>query len=156
MLEESAGTDGTEPFEYAGHSTEALNTLDRLQVGVLDGHGTSPGANSSTTAAPLPLGKIGLVTGRRRAWSLALWGSLLSLLPLIVLVRLFWRAADSKPPTAPLDETVLQPVIAFVIGLVLASSLSFAGLVAAYSRLKDTLTQDKDVFGYPSVIPARR
>ncbi|EOA84359.1 uncharacterized protein SETTUDRAFT_63376, partial [Exserohilum turcica Et28A] len=36
VLCECAGTDGTEVYEYAGHSESALSVLDRFQVGVLE------------------------------------------------------------------------------------------------------------------------
>jgi hypothetical protein len=156
VLEECAGTDGTEPYEYAGHSIEALVTLDRFQVGVLDGHGASPGRGSLIPAAPSSLKKYGANLGIHRAWRVALSGSLLFLLVILTTVRLFWRAGVLELPAAKSDEPFLRPVNAFAFGLVVASSISFAGIATAYSRLKETLTQEKEVFSYPSVIPIRR
>ncbi|KAK1622032.1 cytochrome b5-like heme/steroid binding domain-containing protein, partial [Colletotrichum phormii] len=35
VLKDVAGSDGTESFEYVGHSEDAYNTLEKFQVGVL-------------------------------------------------------------------------------------------------------------------------
>ena len=36
VLQEVAGTDATEDFEYAGHSDNAQGKLEKLRVGTLD------------------------------------------------------------------------------------------------------------------------
>ncbi|PVI02668.1 cytochrome b5, partial [Periconia macrospinosa] len=36
VLIDCAGADGTETYEYAGHSDDAIQTMERFQVGVLE------------------------------------------------------------------------------------------------------------------------
>ncbi|OBR02687.1 Cytochrome b5 [Colletotrichum higginsianum IMI 349063] len=38
VLKDVAGSDGTESFEYVGHSEDAYKTLQRFQIGVLEDH----------------------------------------------------------------------------------------------------------------------
>ncbi|KXH44309.1 cytochrome b5 [Colletotrichum simmondsii] len=38
VLKDVAGSDGTESFEYVGHSEDAYKTLEELQIGVLADH----------------------------------------------------------------------------------------------------------------------
>lgn len=130
--------------------------LGRFQVGVLEGRGASPRTGSSTPAVPLSLGNGSAVTEMRRVWNLARSRSLLFLLALLVAARLFWKAGPVETENAQSNEPIFRPVNAFFIGLAIASSVSFAGLAAAYSKLRGTLRQEKEVFAYPSVIPVRR
>ncbi|KAF3798811.1 Cytochrome b5 [Colletotrichum gloeosporioides] len=37
VLKDVAGSDGTESFEYVGHSEDAYKTLAKFQIGVLEG-----------------------------------------------------------------------------------------------------------------------
>ncbi|KAG6023193.1 hypothetical protein E4U41_002082 [Claviceps citrina] len=51
VLLDCAGQDATEAFEDVGHSDEARETLDKLQVGVLKRQPGDPAPKSSTPAA---------------------------------------------------------------------------------------------------------
>ncbi|KAH7080820.1 cytochrome b5-like heme/steroid binding domain-containing protein [Paraphoma chrysanthemicola] len=156
VLQECAGSDGTETYEYAGHSAEALAVLDRFQIGMLEGHGTSHQFSSPAPVSPLPVGHSAPITEMRRVWSSAHSGSLLVFLSLLAAARIFWKAGYMEAETTASSGQMLRPASAFLVGLVVASSVGFMGLAATYSVFKGTLRQEKEVFAYPSVISVKR
>jgi hypothetical protein len=156
VLEECAGTDGTEAYEYAGHSPDALITLNRYQVGFLEGHGGNALTGTATPAASSPLRKTGVITEIQRSWNLSRFRQLLLPISLLVGVRFVWTAGVSERWTTRSDKSTTTPLYAFLAGLLLAFSAGFAGLGIAYFRWRQTLKQEKEVFAYPSVISVRR
>lgn len=164
VLKECAGTDGTEVYEYAGHSESALSVLDRFQVGVLEGHifETTKTSDTKTSASALASKKKnGAVQRMQQVPGMLRVGGVVLLVALLLVARLFWKTATTRNESTAAssslaDESSMQPVNAFLIGLAVTSSLGFAGLSVAYSKFKETLRQEKEVFEYPAVIPVRR
>jgi hypothetical protein len=156
VLEECAGTDGTEAYEYAGHSPDALITLNRYQVGFLEGYGGSALTVTSTPAASSPLRKIGVITEIQRSWNLSRFRHLLLPVSLLLGVRFVWTAGVMERLTTRSDRSTTNSLNAFLTGLLLAFLAGFACLSIAYLRWRKTLRQEKEVFAYPSVISVRR
>ncbi|TQN70641.1 Cytochrome b5, partial [Colletotrichum shisoi] len=50
VLKDVAGSDGTESFEYVGHSEDAYKTLQRFQIGVLEDHTINEGSDGLAKA----------------------------------------------------------------------------------------------------------
>ncbi|PSN59363.1 cytochrome b5 [Corynespora cassiicola Philippines] len=172
VLQDCSGTDATETYDYAGHSADAINSLQPFQVGVLEGH---PGAadSSSEPNEHGPISEIvpkanGGVRSREarifsvsdsfgvRACSLAM----LFLVPAIVVVR---RGTPNGAAARLYDQTVetgltqhISNVWAFVGGFFLTLACSYFILAAFYVQFSRTLKHTREVFEYPSVIAVRR
>lgn len=163
MLKNCAGTDGSETYEYAGHSAEAMKTMQRFLVGSLAEYTTNPvhvqGAPGDSAAKTNSSSKA---TGSNTATlSLGIWIRLPLLMAVLgVLAGLYWGfggevVGDSKEDIERELGQGVNTAHAFLGGLLLASSLSCAGLTFLYSQLSKTLKHEKDVFSYPPVIPRR-
>lgn len=163
VLCECAGTDGTEVYEYAGHSESALSVLDRFQVGVLEGHESSTSVSSAAAATASAAastarkdGKAARLKMQIRVPSMVGLGGVVFLMALLVTARVCWGGVGTRSGAASENSTLLHPLSAFLLGLAATCGVGFSGLAMAYTKFKGTLSQEKDVFEYPSVIPVRR
>lgn len=156
VLLECAGTDGTETYDYAGHSGSAQVTLGRYYVGDLEGHvpsdGAAAGKGSSTVTAPstsaakstagnfslasIPKPAIGLVLA-------VLTGALLAKIWPLVGGSLGGLGAPGS----------LNVTVAFWGGVLLASSLAAVGLGYLSVQFNKTFQHTKEPFAYPALIP---
>ncbi|KAL8982003.1 MAG: hypothetical protein Q9205_003367 [Flavoplaca limonia] len=171
VLKDCAGTDGSETYEYAGHSAANMKTMQRFLVGRLAGYTAEP-ADISTTSHD-----NGLTTGggnsskKSSAWSstfttnkVMTWLRLLVLLTVVsVCTGLYW-SFGGEVFRSPIDKWDVElwrgryadsAGIAFLGGLLIASSLSGAGFAVLYSLFSKTLEHEREVFSYPAVIPRR-
>ncbi|KAL8753205.1 MAG: hypothetical protein Q9184_005489, partial [Pyrenodesmia sp. 2 TL-2023] len=170
-----AGTDGSETYEYAGHSANNMKTMHRFLVGSLAGYMVAdpaedvfPGAPHGSSAAKKmngsssPLGLLSLKTWRTRPLLL-----LLAAMSVLLFAGLsYWNFGAQVAITDGGFETGQSrdighelarhaPTYAFLGGLLVASSLSCAGFAVLYSLFGKTLEHERDVFSYPAVIPRR-
>jgi hypothetical protein len=161
VLTDTAGTDATESFEYAGHTSDAIATMAKFQVGRLEGSEVEevapPPKASSLPSSPPP--------GKRTESTAGGWirPVILPLLTLAagsvipVLIREGPRLIAALPPfTLPTFWAAGQEAdgtSAFLLGLFLAGLAGFSSLAYIYWRFNRTLEHEKSVFLYPAVIP---
>lgn len=169
VLKDCAGTDGSETYEYAGHSANNMKTMQRFLVGRLAGYTAEP-ADIPTTSHDNGVTMGGGNSSKISAWSstfttkLMTWIRLLVLLTVVsVWAGLYWnfgaemfRRSIGKWNIGFWLGRYANPAgIAFLGGLLTASSLSGAGFAVLYSLFSKTLEHERDVFSYPAVIPRR-
>lgn len=163
---ECAGDDATEPFDYAGHTPEALTTMAKFQVGALEGHvdetesaivPTLASAQSGTTqdgslvsVGPQIL-KAGL--GLIVLGGVALYTNRLRLPPLAIGK---FGAAQSLSDALSDVTSGVGGLRGFAGGLLVSSVFYLLGYGFLYYKAYKTLEHEKDVFSYPSVIPRKR
>ncbi|OJD32087.1 cytochrome b5 [Diplodia corticola] len=171
VLVETAGTDATETYDYAGHSDGAMQTMQAFAVGPLEGAGghlnRQPAGDSKTSKSSLlpsfsvsMATKPGAVRTARAGFFSPRWaGIALPLLGVAVLLVGACKVGVWKGRGEEEEEEAtgggFGAVPAFVAGLGLASSVSCAGLAVAYSWFSETLKMEKEVFAYPPTIPRR-
>jgi len=156
ILKECAGTDATEPYEYAGHSDQATATMQKFLVGALEGSEVveTPVAQVTKVATSATKGTTWANSGpftHFQKWAAVASGVLVTLLYL-----LFFRAASGRAESENIGGGAGTNVQSLFSGL-------FLGLVAAcagpgyyvYKEFKRSLPHEKDVFAYPSTIPRR-
>ncbi|KAL8992443.1 MAG: hypothetical protein Q9169_007098 [Polycauliona sp. 2 TL-2023] len=191
----SAGVDGTEVYEYAGHSAQNMKTMQRFLVGWLEGYvataaedddgggggsggeeekkkGGSEGVammwwrmslSSSSAAAAFVCVFIFLLLLCFGAWSAP--GGITGTTPASLLSPFTFLNPLHHPlnfllnflPSYPLPSSLIpnsQPTTtAFLLGLLLASSIALAVLGRLYAVFCKTLEVEKGVFDYPAVVP---
>ncbi|PNY21848.1 Uncharacterized protein TCAP_07211 [Tolypocladium capitatum] len=143
VLLECAGTNGTETYDYAGHSEGAKDTLERFLVGELEGHVGSqaepgPEGAKSTSMSPTPAPKVKEIT---KPWVRLLLLSVTGVFGFTGLRRLLE------------GELHVGPLNAFWAGVFLASLVGCIALGYVYDQFSKTLQHAEDPFSYPAVIP---
>ncbi|KAL2139491.1 hypothetical protein VTI28DRAFT_5103 [Corynascus sepedonium] len=156
VLKDTAGTDTTESFEYAGHTVSAIATMAKFQVGRLEG--------SELEELKTPP-KVGLIPSPAQKQTEAMTGAwvrpttlLLALatgFALLVLVKegphlLASLPTVTLPSLRPGQEA--NGKFAFLAGLFLAGSAGLSILISMYWKFNRTLEHEKSVFLYPPVI----
>ena len=169
VLKDCAGTDGSETYEYAGHSANNMKTMQRFLVGRLAGY-TAESADIPPTSHDNEVTTGGGNNSKKSGWSstftakLMTWIRLLMLLTVVsVWAGLYWNfgAEVIRSPIGKWDIGLWlgrypdSAGIAFLGGLLIASSLSGAGFAVLYSLFSKTLEHEQDVFSYPATIPRR-
>lgn len=169
MLKDCAGTDGSETYEYAGHSANNMKTMQRFLVGSLAAYIAGPADVPRTPhdSAAKTNGSSGRKSARSStlAVSLKTWTRLLLLLAVLgVFAGLYWSIGAQVFTDGIIGKWDIglglaryanSAAYAFLGGLLLASSLSCAGFAVLYSLFSKTLEHERDVFSYPAVIPRR-
>ncbi|KAK4220796.1 cytochrome b5-like heme/steroid binding domain-containing protein [Podospora fimiseda] len=141
ILVECAGTDATEPYDYAGHGDDATEAMVKFKVGPLEGHQVKPkNAAHSIKAATTASGVSSWASGS------GILGSQ-SLLVVIMGVILMLMGLVGKN---------VSLVDSFLGGILAASSVGSVGLGWGYFKFKETLKHQKEVFEYPAVIKRRK
>lgn len=168
VLTACAGTDATESFDFAGHTAEAIETMQRFLVGRLNDEKITHGSveesrNSQITkeevgknvnSGPSQLDTHGIQKPLSSIFRVA-WGLCASLVLLVLAVYgVPWRGLESD---GLVDVGSLDGGISLIhsagAALLLSSSISCAGLGFLYHQFSKTLKQERDVFSYPPVIP---
>ncbi|KAF2129726.1 cytochrome b5 [Dothidotthia symphoricarpi CBS 119687] len=164
VLHEHAGSDGSEAYDYAGHSYNALLALRRFEVGTLEGY-----AGESLVNAVLPVIELGggvdaveSQPARRQQRGLV---ALLCLVMVGGLAVQWCRGFDSeaRPSVQAESHTAVSSsstsslfstgalavtvVLAFLAGL---AALLCGRIISAFS------THEKEVWDYPAIIRVRR
>ncbi|KAI0547802.1 cytochrome b5-like heme/steroid binding domain-containing protein [Xylaria curta] len=153
----SAGTDGTEAYEYAAHSKENLLTMQRFRVGALAGSLQQATPNSHSPSL--------VQIGRTERVNPTFKQSILSQTKLTVtLIVTSAAVAVSYHYLQPsLDVSNIQfPSFAghntghaFWAGMGVASSVSFVMLRYIYLLFLSSLEFQGDVFSFPPTIPRK-
>ena len=163
MLKELAGSDGSEPYDDAGHSPGAMKTMQRFLIGSLGGYTSTDDRVDGHAAlgdrAAYTNGSSRLSTS---TLSLSIRIRLLALLVVailgVLLARLYKDLGGNRKGDGDIELELGQgtnAAQAFWGGLLIASSLSCAGLGILYSQFSKTLKYENEVFSYPPVIPRR-
>ncbi|KAK4178930.1 cytochrome b5-like heme/steroid binding domain-containing protein [Triangularia setosa] len=160
ILIECAGTDATEPYDYAGHGNDATRTMQKFRVGELAGYrhnktGIEMGQMASTT---------GLATAgeSQSSWTAKTASEIKSTLLLPTLMsglalfglRLFLRAPREEEGQQSFIK--LTSMDSFFGGFAIATAFCLAGLGYAYNEFNRALKSEKEVSDYPALIPRRR
>uniref|UniRef100_A0A0B7KEF1 Cytochrome b5 heme-binding domain-containing protein n=1 Tax=Bionectria ochroleuca TaxID=29856 RepID=A0A0B7KEF1_BIOOC len=153
-----AGDDGTEAYDYAGHSKSASATLKRFFIGALEGHDEKL-SEEDNRSEPLPKPEIESPPN----------SYLPSSYPLIGFLRLFIGTAlggffiaigsrfalqnQSLHTLVALGKRTIDSVGAFGAGALLSSSVALVVFAYAYEQFRKTLRHTKEPFAYPPIIP---
>ncbi|KAI6351787.1 hypothetical protein MCOR25_009738 [Pyricularia grisea] len=162
VLQDVAGGDGTEAFEYAGHSADAVQKLEELTVGVLADSHTSDGTRFQTTHS---IGKTSngtrLVTGSgliviRLAATLGATvfatGLLFVALSAENMKTLGRKDGKEEGPHSRTSTEKSASVMFFLFpALVLVLLLIFA-----YRWIVRRFPRQRDVWEYPAYFPTRK
>ncbi|KAM3448622.1 hypothetical protein MY3296_007655 [Beauveria thailandica] len=157
VLKDSAGTDATESFDYAGHPKSAFQSMVKFCIGRLEG------SNEDVTEIPQEpptLNKSAAVAGKpvsdsktRLLMPLLLVGGGASL----PLLTKFAKEISSNLPSINLALSSLEPGSSgsrvFLLGLAVGLGPLLAGFWVLYDLLCKSMDHEKNVFSYPSVIP---
>jgi cytochrome b involved in lipid metabolism len=150
-LESSAGIDGTEAYEYAGHSEDNMDKMQQYYIGKLSG--------SLEYVPPPP------VETRKRTRNAASSQSTTPRMKLaatiiaisFVGVSLCYRyipvTQDVPQPTTTLSQ---NPRYTFWAGAGVASSMSLVAFRYLYVLFLSSLDYQNDVFSFPPTIPRKR
>ncbi|RYO87216.1 hypothetical protein DL766_005243 [Monosporascus sp. MC13-8B] len=164
VLKDTAGTDATESFEYAGHTAGAIATMAKFQVGKLEGSEVeefAPPTKVSLLPSPHRKKTESIAKsdgGDLRAWirpvTLLLALAAGSVLPALVKEgpRLIAALPSLTLPSLQAGQEA-DATFPFIAGLFLAGSAGLSVLVYIYWRFNRTLEHEKSVFLYPPVIP---
>ncbi|KAK3995341.1 cytochrome b5-like heme/steroid binding domain-containing protein [Cladorrhinum sp. PSN332] len=172
ILVECAGTDASEPYDYAGHGDDATEAMLKFRVGPLEGHrGAANARNASSSSKSSAAGNSPKAAALTDRFGLGLLGSQLMLVLMGVVtivgvvVLLMGRLgllqaessrSSSSSSSSPSTRSVFGSVDSFVGGMLAASGFGSVGLGWAYLRFRETLKHEKEVFAYPAVIPRRK
>ncbi|KAM3417223.1 hypothetical protein BST61_g5482 [Cercospora zeina] len=166
ILNECAGTDASEAYDYAGHSDEAMQTLQKHRIGVLSQAAQQSSAVNKTNVSNVVLpekdkllaapaetlaskGTTILTTKKLAACGAGLSSAL------ILYVGCVWVAGIVKSSMVSSGLSG-QPVTAFSLGVAVASLVGCTGLGYGYKEFTKTLDYENGVFAYPAVIPRRK
>ncbi|KAH6876752.1 cytochrome b5-like heme/steroid binding domain-containing protein [Thelonectria olida] len=154
-LESSAGTDGTEAYEYAGHSEENMDKMQEYCVGKLAGsleQVLPPSFGTSKRIKGAASGLQQLITPRTRLAATIIATSLVG-------VALSHRYIPSTQDISqPQSTTMLSQNLryAFWAGTAVVSSISLVAFRYLYLLFLSSLDHQNDVFSFPPTIPRKR
>ncbi|KAI1328518.1 cytochrome b5-like heme/steroid binding domain-containing protein [Xylariaceae sp. FL0255] len=152
VLLNSAGTDGTEAYEYAAHSEGQMLTMQQFRIGKLAG--ASPKA--STNAHDLSLGQMKRAKGARpilQRTKLAV-AIVATSVAVAIACRYFLPSLSADQTLFP-SLTGNSTARAFWAGAGLASSAGFLAFRYIYLLFLSSLDFQSDVFKYPPTIPRK-
>ncbi|KAK0705723.1 hypothetical protein B0T21DRAFT_455259 [Apiosordaria backusii] len=164
VLVECAGTDATEPYDYAGHGDDATETMQKFKVGALAGYrndrnadGSGRGHTRSDTTTAVKSGK----SAGSASWATKVGTSLefqgaISLIMGILAVLGLWFQTSPVGKQRHQSSGGQSLVDSFLGGFLMALISGCIGLGYVYARFRQTLKHEKDVFDYAAVIPRRR
>ncbi|KAK2813426.1 hypothetical protein FQN50_000742 [Emmonsiellopsis sp. PD_5] len=161
VLKTCAGTDGSETYEYAGHSSDAINKIEHLVVGNLAGysvnsaqfHAISSNRSERTRNRGSPPLSTIINFGSNISTSMVL-----RILIWALLAGILWkiRGEDNwKGNVGFRSGHKFDPGVGFFSGFLIPTLLSSVGFLFLYFQFSKTLKHEKDVFSYPPVIPRR-
>ncbi|KAM3500451.1 hypothetical protein MY10362_006388 [Beauveria mimosiformis] len=157
VLKDSAGTDATESFDYAGHPKSAVQSMVKFCIGRLEGSNEDltekpqepPTPNKSAAVAGKPVSD----SKTRLLMPLLLVGGGASL-PLLTKLA---KEISSNLPSINLVLSSLEPGSSgssmFLLGLAVGLGPLLASFWVLYDLLCKSMDHEKNVFSYPSLIP---
>jgi cytochrome-b5 reductase len=157
VLKDSAGTDATESFDYAGHPKSAFQSMVKFCIGRLEGSHEdlteepeeSPALKTSAALA----GKPSSDNKTRLLLPLLLVGGGASLPLLTKLAKEIFSNLPSTKLLLPSLEPGSSGSSTFLLGLAVGLGPLLAGFWVLYDLLCKSMDHEKNVFSYPSVIP---
>jgi hypothetical protein len=164
-LESCAGTDGTESYEYAGHSESNMAKMRQYRVGRLAG---SPEQASHISHNPFPVEseQVRSATSRFKQSKFPHWTKLAVTISASCLVAaLYYQRRDSfvEYISSILDisqfqfGTIPQQNIgrAFWAGILISSLASCVGYGYLYKLFLSSLDYENEVYSFPATIPRK-
>ncbi|KAF9873134.1 hypothetical protein CkaCkLH20_09297 [Colletotrichum karsti] len=151
VLKDVAGSDGTESFEYVGHSEDAQKTLAKYQIGVLEGELDENRVEGSAQAwdAYREQVKNKLPKPQQARWHVAV--------TLILTAGMVGRRALKKQDTSAENGFILvsptppwHVLSSFWAGAIVAMMMSMGGYLYLYTKFTKTLEYYGEVWEYPS------
>ncbi|KAL3442881.1 cytochrome b5-like heme/steroid binding domain-containing protein [Aspergillus insuetus] len=157
-LESCAGMDGTETYEYAGHSEENTLRMQQYCVGkLIDTSGRAPTVTDNPLA-PNTTHRQGPASGLRQV-TLTPWAKLgVTVFTASGAMALSYRHFGSRFEISPLLYTEIADPKAgsgLLTGIVIASSISFIGFGYLCRLFLSSLDYQNDVFSFPPTIPKK-
>ncbi|QPH02990.1 hypothetical protein C2857_007210 [Epichloe festucae Fl1] len=154
-LESSAGTDGSEAYEYAGHSEENMEKMQQYCIGKLAGspERTLPPTFGTTNKRMKSAGS-GLpqfITPRTRL-------AVTIIVTSLVVAAFSHRHFPSTPDIFQRQSTATSSQnfrYGFWAGTVIASSVTLVAFVYFYFLFLSSLDYQNDVFSFPPTIPKK-
>ncbi|KAI3391684.1 hypothetical protein diail_6963 [Diaporthe ilicicola] len=164
-LESCAGTDGTESYEYAGHSQSNTARMQQYRVGRL--------AGSLEESPPVSHNPLSVESKRTRSakYLLTQLGCPRLVKPAVIIsatslvVALLYQRRDtladyisSTPNISHLEFRATSDQVishAFLAGMGIASSVSCVGLSYLYKLFLSTLDYQNEIFSFPATIPRK-
>lgn len=156
-LESSAGTDGTEAYEYAGHSEENMAKMEQYRIGKLAG-----GLEQAPPIYHNPL------SGERKRIRSAAFGLrqlvspqtklAVTIIATSLVVALSYRYLSSALDIPQLQFTAIsgsKTGHAFWAGIAIASSVGLVVFGYLYKLFLSSLDYQNDVFSFPPTIPRK-
>ncbi|KAL8754983.1 MAG: hypothetical protein Q9199_003965 [Rusavskia elegans] len=164
-LSSSAGTDGTESYEYAGHSASNMVKMEHYRVGRLAGS-LEQASPISHNALPAEKKRMRSATSRFTQLKFPSWTKLaVTLSAISLVVALCYQRRDSFVDfiSSILDLSQLQYSTisvqdigdSFWAGIAIALSVSCVGFGYLYRVFLSTLDYQNDVFSLPATIPRK-
>lgn len=159
VLKDSAGTDATESFDYAGHPQSAMQSMAKFCVGRLHGSQPSPDSGStsppppSTTSSTPPAARRGSGANAELPWRALAQSCLAAGCVVLALLAVRGTGGASRFETLSMSVVHGSNSAAFALGLAAAGSVSAAAFAVLYVQFLKTMELERDVFSYPSVIP---
>ncbi|KAJ6141443.1 hypothetical protein N7470_009833 [Penicillium chermesinum] len=157
-LETCAGTDGTEAFEYAGHSEENIANMQQYCVGRLVGSfgrdGPSCHHAGDGNTEQNRRGALGINRATFYPWATPAVTLLTACGAMIFSYRHVLPRLGSFQDILP-TNTDLQPGHGVLTGVAIASSLSFLGFRYLYGLFLSSLDYQNDVFSFPPTMPRK-
>ncbi|VUC29981.1 unnamed protein product [Clonostachys rosea] len=153
-----AGDDGTEAYDYAGHSKAASATLARFLIGPLEGHEESL-SEEEKGSDPLLRPEIKIERKRYLPANYPSTGFLRLVLgaalgvSLIGLGGRFALRHHSLTALVTVGRRAIDSIGAFGAGALLSSSVALIIVAYAYEQFRKTLEHTKEPFAYPPLIP---
>ncbi|KAJ4859021.1 cytochrome b5-like heme/Steroid binding domain-containing protein [Trichoderma breve] len=158
VLEECAGTDASEPFEYAGHSTNTVKTMRQFLVGNMEDVGLTKNTmlDLVQTISTSAVRSVPVSTRETQIFKYIICMMTITASASI----LYWLSTNRKETVEAwtrinartaigMDQSAL-PLMVIVFMLIFGCSVA----LFFYAEFVKTLHQ-KDVFEYPPVIPRR-
>lgn len=156
-LEISAGTDGTEAYEYAGHSEENMAKMEQYSVGKV--------AGCPEPAPPIPHDPLSGQSKRMRSAAVGLKQKIspqaklaVTVVATSMVVVLTWRLLSptldvSKPQFTSFSGP--RSGLAFWAGVAIPSLVNVVVLRYLYGLFLSSLDYQNDVFSFPPTIPRK-
>lgn len=167
-LTSSAGTDGTESYDYAGHSASNMAKMQQYRLGTLAGslapaspisHGAFAEEKMRIRTATSRLQHSWLPYGTKLAATTCAAALIIVALSFLRRDRLAQYLSSTtleipalRSRTATSDRDIGR---AFWVGVALALSISGLGLSYLYRMFLSTLDYQNDVFSFPATIPRK-
>jgi Cytochrome b5-like Heme/Steroid binding domain len=149
ILTESAGTDASESYDYAGHSEGAKDTLEKYLVGTLEGAQGLPAQKGSAKVTITTSAVADKVGGSGSQRFPKLWMSGL-LICSVVALAMFRKEVLQLTASISVPHTTVPH---FWIGGLLVVVVVSLGVAMVHQEFAKTLEHTKEPFAYPAVIP---